>query len=515
MELKKVYNSTEDAFDSADSIYKLFDTYFKSADKLDFLRNLRDTESVFEECFAFSPEEISTFMDENDKTHYILFNKWLNDIRRISGYSVDEKNKFFERVSDASHEIKSRKFKDGIINSYRVKTAFNKISNRVKKMGSVSQMSQINGFESSFNDPDVVRVMEILDYFSNQPYEKEMINIRTNSLLAKEPRTARDSVFLAFVPQKLDVYRFVNTYLQKCIKYNIPYNIDIPYDKTTKRLVKINSTIADFGKNLAVIKEIADEHPEMIDRMDKPPLLCGHVSGNPWIGIGSYSCKAIERTPYGFTEKRADTIYDTIENNAKKYIIDNYKKPMFVHGKKGKLKDHIIDFTTNLCIGKIRTMVEDYYKAMAAGRSEEEAEIQVKNYFGFEKTDLYHPKYLKKLSKSIALDTDSMIMDGFEQGEHYGSFKLPNPGFGPGRILHMEVLPQVIKKVTSEIAIKDPIFLSQTLLDIQTKLKEKGIDKKACYESYVADKMLEPVQEVEAEIINNRAGKKKEEDKER
>lgn len=515
MELKKVYNSTEDVFDSADSIYKLFNTYFESADKLDFSRSLRDTESAFEECFAFLPEEISTFMDENDKTHYILFNKWLNDIRRISGYSVDEKNKFFERVSDASHEIKPRTFKDGIINSYRVKTAFNKISNKVKKMGSVNQMPQINGFESSFNDPDVVRVMEILDYFSNQPYDEEMINIRTNSLLAKEPRTARDSVFLAFVPQKLDVYRFINEYLQKCIKYNIPYNIDIPYDKTTKRLVKINSTIADFGKNLAVIKEIADEHPEIIDRMDKPPLLCGHISGNPWIGIGTYSCKAMERTKYGFTEKRADTIYDVIDKNAKKFITDNYRKPVRVNEKSVKLKNYLTDVTTDLCIGKIRTMVEDYYEAMAAGRSEEEAEIQVKDYFGFERINLYQPKYLKKLTKSIAADTDRMIADEFEQGEHYGSFRLPSPGFGPGRILHMEVFPQIIKKVTSEVAIKDPIFLSQTLLDIQAELKEKGIDKKACYESYVADKMLEPVQEVEVEIINNRAGKKKEEDKER
>ena len=79
----------------------------------------------------------------------------------------------------------------------------------------------------------------------------------------------------------------------------------------------------------------------------------------------------------------------------------------------------------------------------------------------------------------------------------------------------MEVFPQIIKKVTSEVAIKDPIFLSQTLLDIQAELKEKGIDKKACYESYVADKMIEPVQGVEVEIINNRAGKKKEEEKER
>ena len=92
---------------------------------------------------------------------------------------------------------------------------------------------------------------------------------------------------------------------------------------------------------------------------------------------------------YGYTEKRADIIYDVIDKNAKKFIADNYRKPVRVNDKSVKLKNYLTDVTTEKKKKKIRTMVEDYYEAMAAGRSEEEAEIQVKDYFGFERINLY------------------------------------------------------------------------------------------------------------------------------
>jgi len=525
VELKKVYNSTEDLFDSADSIYGLFKVYFDSADKKEFIGMLRDTESNFAEAFVFPVDaelgensKFLQFLDQNNQTHCILFNKWLNDIRRISGLSVDEKNKFFERVSDASHEIKSIAFKDGIINSYRVKAAFNKILSKVKKMGSISKESQIDAFKASFRDNDVTRVMEILNYYSTVPFN-DLMNIRTNSLLAKEPIRNRNSVFLAVIPQAIDVYSVVNEYLKKCIKYDIPYNIDIPYDKRTKRLVRISSTIENLGKNLVVLNEIAEEHPEIIKRMSKPPILCGHLARQRWLGIGTYSAKEMERTKYGYTEKRANILYDVIEENTKKFILDRYKKPFIFKGKDKKLKNHIGDITSNLCIGKIRTMVEDYYEAMEADHTPEEAEEQIKSYFGFERIDLYRPKYLKKLQRNITADVDRMITENFEESEGYGSFRLPNPGFGNGRILHMEVLPQIIKTVASEIAMKDPIFLSQTVLDMQTRLQEQGINKKMCYEDYVADKLLESTKEPEIEPeVGQRAQvtsiKKDKEDKE-
>lgn len=496
MELKKVYKATEDLFDSADSIYQLFDVYFDSASKQEFYTKLRDTESNFAEAFVFPIADASKFLDQNNETHCILFNKWLNDIRRINGLSVDEKNKFFERVSDASHEIKSNITKDGIINSYRVKTAFNKISNRVKKIGTVSSIKQIDAFKDSFKDADVARVMEILDYYSTEAFENVM-NIKTNRLLTDEPRKVRNSVFLAVVPQALDVYEVVNEYLKKCIKCNIPYDIDIPYDKNTKRLVKINSTIDNLGKNIVVLNEIAKEHPEIIKRMNRPPLLCGQISNARWMGIGTYSSKEIERGTFGYTEKRASIIYDVIEKSSKQFIIDKYKKPFKYGDKDKKLKDHIADIATNLCIGKIRANADDYYDAVEENHTPEEAEEQVKSYFGFNRMDLYTPKYIKKLTKSITSDVDRMIALNFEDDPHYNSFVLPNPGFGAGRMLHMEIMPFIIRKVTSEIAIKDPYFLCQTVLDIQSKLQEQGINKKTCYEDYVADKLIESSKETE------------------
>ena len=127
MDLRKVYYETEDAFDSSRTINRIFRIYFDSINKANFVDNLRDTEK--EDELGFPKEDLGRFMDANNATHFILFNKWMNDIRRISGLSVDEKNQFYQDVSRASYDIESRESDDPVLNTFRVKTAFNKIVN--------------------------------------------------------------------------------------------------------------------------------------------------------------------------------------------------------------------------------------------------------------------------------------------------------------------------------------------------------------------------------------------------
>ena len=499
MELRKVYDSTVDLFDDASKIYQLFNIYFDSESKADFAGNLRQTEDSLDDSFAFSEQEVPIFVEQSNETHYILFNKWLNDIRRISGLPVAKKEEFFKRISDASHTIKTESGKDGIINSYSVKTAFNKIATKVKKMGSVSKMGQITGFEKNFNGYDVSRVLEILDYISIEPFEENVMRIKTNSLLSEEKINPRNSLFLAFIPYRIDLYEMVNRYLKKCVKYNLPYDVELPYDERTKQVLKINSTIDNLGKNLAIIKEIADENPEMIKRMKKPPIFCGSIVNHEWIGIGTYSAKEMERSTFGYTEKRASIAYDVIEKKAKKFIVDNYKKIIAVDDKKVKLKDYIVDRTFDMCFEEVKEITDSYYESMTEAYDTEESERQVKYYFGFRREEIATQKYAKKLHKNLALDMDRMLLERLEEGKEFDVVTLPRPIFGESRTLYMQVLSKVIKEVASKIAINNPSFLSETVVEIQNKLKEQGIDKKTCYEDYVVDRMIQPTKEQEKE----------------
>jgi hypothetical protein len=133
MDLRKVYDTAEDPLDNGRSVNFIINSYFASKDKADYYGRLRDTESEFLECFAFAPNEVDRFIEDENIFQCILFNHWMNDIRRISRLSVSEKNNFFERVSRASYDIPSEAFHEGRMNSETAKSAFNKIVNKINK----------------------------------------------------------------------------------------------------------------------------------------------------------------------------------------------------------------------------------------------------------------------------------------------------------------------------------------------------------------------------------------------
>jgi len=487
MDLRKVYYATEDAFDSSRTINKIFRIYFDSRDKADFVDNLRDTEK--EDELAFPIEDLKRFMNVNNATDCILFNQWMRNIRRISNFSVDEKNKFYEEVSRATYDIETKSSKDPILNTFRVKSAFNKIVNKVKKMGSVSQIKQINDFKSSFKDEDVIRLFEVLDYFSNQPSKDSVINIRSNYLLTNTNRGVRDSVFLAVTPNQINVFEFVNEYIKKCLEYEVPYNIDIPYDKHTKQVVRMNSTIDDLGKHLAVVQDIADSCPEMIKNMKMPPVLCGKIKD--WIGIGTISGKGVERTTYGFTEKRGKIVYDAIEDYSRKFIDKNYARFFDVDGKNKQLRDYISEVTAEIAIAGLRTMADEYYDQMERDYGHVEAKKQVKSYFGFNIRDLYEPKYLKKVRKNIYANVDDLVAQDFNPGDEFFKFGIPNSSFGFGRTIHLDIVPKVFRTVQHDILVRTPKFMSEVVREIKGRFKEQGIDEKTCFENYVVEKMFE------------------------
>lgn len=504
MDLRKVYNATIDPLEDAGSVNLILNQYFASKNREDYSGNLRDTESKFLECFAFAPEEIDRFTESDNATHCILFNKWMNDIRRISKLPVREKNEFFERVSRASYDIPSEVYHEGRMNAETAKTAFNKIASKInKKSFTVSKKSQIEDFKNSFSDANVIRMFELLNWFSPINRQEDIMSFKANYLLTGEKKDARKTVFIAVVPNKINVTEFTNEYLKRCDKYNVSYDLDIPYDKYSKRVIRINSTVEDLGKNLAIIEDISEKFPEMIKKMEKPPVLCGKI--NNWIGIGAFSAKELERSGCGYTEKRANLIVDAIENVTKKYIVENYKKPFSANGKTKSLKQHLTDYTYVTYLDKITEIIETYYREMRTEKSAQETEELVKQYFGFNRNDLKDLKYLKMTQRTIEEHVSKMLAGKLE-GD-YNSIAVPNPEFArrlvlPGflfstekmsdRRFHVaELFPEVLKRLASDIAYKDPRFKSDVVKEIKHQFTENGIAKKSCFEDYAVNRMFE------------------------
>ncbi len=494
MELKKIYNATNNPLKDKQIVDQILKIYSDSLDKLDFVTKLRDTESDFLNAFVFTASEYSNYYREFYKTHFILFNKWMQDIKRISKLPEKDKAKFFEKVSFASHDVGTFMDGDKIMTTDAVKRSFNKIANRVKYTNNITDFKQIERFKEELKkeDKNTERLLEILNYYSNKNIEEEVINIKSNYLLEDGDKYNRNGVFLAFIPDKNDQFNFINEYLTRCIKCKIPYEIDVSVDKHTKQIVKISSTTANLGKNLAIIKDIADSKPDMIKGMKKPPILCGTIQDNEWIGIGTYSAKEIERTTFGFTERRGNIIFDTIQENSIKYLKENFTKPIEVDGKETTLREHLSDLTLDILLKSLKNMADSWFDGIKdGGISDKEADREVKKVFGFKRQDLDNQKYIKKIKDEVDYKIDAMVYQEFDLQEDFYSFKLPNTLFSFGKTISLPIKADAIKDEASEVLFKQPDFIEETINEIESKFEEVGIDTNPCYEDYIVDRMEE------------------------
>lgn len=107
---------------------------------------------------------------------------------------------------------------------------------------------------------------------------------------------------------KSDLMTLANLFTEKCSAQKFPIYFKYSTNNNSKRAdqMVIYSNIDNLSDYIQILQEIAQEHPDIIERCGQPPLLTGKI--NEWIGIGDEP--ATSGTSY--TEVRANIIENVL-----------------------------------------------------------------------------------------------------------------------------------------------------------------------------------------------------------
>lgn len=83
--------------------------------------------------------------------------------------------------------------------------------------------------------------------------------------------------------QSTDLHRMAKILLSKCAKYNMPFYFKISEYECRDDNIVIYSDTKCLPKYISILEEIEKEHPDLVQRCGKPPVLCGTISN--WIGM--------------------------------------------------------------------------------------------------------------------------------------------------------------------------------------------------------------------------------------
>jgi len=107
---------------------------------------------------------------------------------------------------------------------------------------------------------------------------------------------------------KSDLMTLANLFTEKCSVQKFPIYFKYSTNNQSKRAdqMVIYSNIDNLSDYIQILQEIAQEHPDIIERCGEPPLLTGKI--NEWIGIGDEP--AMSGTSY--SEVRANIIENVL-----------------------------------------------------------------------------------------------------------------------------------------------------------------------------------------------------------
>lgn len=117
-----------------------------------------------------------------------------------------------------------------------------------------------------------------------------------------------------YINSPIDINKeFVELFISKCINKNIPFELKYAIERTNRSDgIVIGGNSAVFLKQIEILRGIAKEHPEYIERCETPHLLTASLDG--WMGIADEN---VDNRFQSYTQSRLGLIIST----CKKFIL--------------------------------------------------------------------------------------------------------------------------------------------------------------------------------------------------
>jgi len=194
-----------------------------------------------------------------------------------------------------------------------------------------------------------------------------------------------------------DLYKVVSIIKEKFKENKLPYYFKFDARGSRDDNIVIYTSSENLTKHIEILKEFAKENPEIISRMQTPPILTSVIDG--WMGYGS---EPIDMT-YGesFNEKRANILDGMLEESLKNWVLKNLQTKFLNQNTEITFKDFFSDY----CCEKMWEKLEKKYKYFYT--NEEDFE----RLFGYGKKELESPRFKQILRGIFRSNLTKMISD--------------------------------------------------------------------------------------------------------
>lgn len=173
--------------------------------------------------------------------------------------------------------------------------------------------------------------------------------------------------------QSTDLHKMAKLLLTKCAKYNMPFYFKISEYECRDDNIVIYSDTKHLPQYIRILEEIEKEHPDLVERCGKPPVLCGTIG--KWIGYGSEPLD--KETKESFNSKRAASIEAAINEELKEWFKTNIKSRVRDGSTEISLYEYLCKQIAKTKIDKMIEMKQKYPNSMAYKYSLEEVSSPV------------------------------------------------------------------------------------------------------------------------------------------
>lgn len=293
-------------------------------------------------------------------------------------------------------------------------------------------------------------------------------HINSKYLTAKKDKHPNIEHRLYLNTNSTDTHELLCYFIEKCDKYKIPYYYKFDFEGRRDDTIVIYSDTERLKDYIKILREIKQEHEELIGRCKNPPILTAKIDG--WIGYGSEPDRTKEGKLQSFNGVRSPLIYSAIDNKTKDWIY-NHKDIQISYG---NIKQSFQDFLIDKIIDEVYNNLEydyNFFHKVWKDRSEKEIEKQI----GFTKEDLSSKEIKNYIYKYVRNYINGNMDIIFKEKKKVEPLKIPTK-YNKNIKVNNDMIQNIIGKIALEINKSDSSFIPSIIKEIKEKSPKVGVD---------------------------------------
>ena len=279
-----------------------------------------------------------------------------------------------------------------------------------------------------------------------------------------------------------DTYKMANIFREKCDNKNLPYLFKFSESPFRDDSIVIYASSEMLEEYLKILGEIKKEEPNLISRINNPPVLTGKMG---YVGYGSEPSIGFDGRSRSFTKLRTELIKDTIYKMSREWFLQN--KDLSLNGV--TIEDAIVKECTNRAIDSMKRKYNDMYeyeKTAAETRGFSFNENIVVERLGYSKDVLDSIEVKDAIGGVIRKDVGRLLEDKnlFSKPSMAEAIYIPMDNNKKFTISYYDIV-RLIKQSIPGITKFDQTFAPRVLKEVKDKAASLGIDPdKFCFDTF-------------------------------